>query len=102
MRETELDIDNVIGVAPGASIRVYQGPNSDQGALDTYNAMVTNPAINVISTSWGLCEAALSAGDVSSEATIFQEAAVQGRSVVAAAGDDGAQDCYGIGVSCHP
>ena len=31
--EADLDIEDVIGLAPGASVAVYEGPNTDQGAL---------------------------------------------------------------------
>jgi subtilase family serine protease len=91
--ETELDIENVIGLAPQSSVIVYQAPNSDTGLYDNYAAMVTNPQINVISTSWGECELEEGSTDANSENTLFQEAAAQGQSVVAAAGDSGAEDC---------
>ena len=92
--ETELDVENIIGLAPEASVIVYQGPNTGAGAYDTYNAIVSDDTASVISTSWGVCEAQLSTSDANAESTLFQEAAVQGQSVVAASGDYGVQDCF--------
>jgi hypothetical protein len=92
--ESELDIENVVGLAPAAHVIVYQGPNSTSGAYDTYSAMITQAVNrpNVISTSWGICEAQGSSG-ASAESTLFQEAAAQGQTIVAAAGDNGSTDC---------
>jgi hypothetical protein len=91
--EAALDIEDVIGLAPAANLRVYQGPNTDVGALDTYQMMVTDDQAKVISTSWGVCESNLAPSDAAAEHTLFAEAAIQGQTVVAASGDSGAQDC---------
>jgi subtilase family serine protease len=91
--EAALDIEDVIGLAPAASIDVYTGPNSESGAYDTYSQIVSDDTSSVISTSWGLCEAAEGSSSANSENTLFEEAASQGQSVFAAAGDSGADDC---------
>jgi subtilase family serine protease len=93
--EDELDIEDVAGLAPGAQIKVYEGPNSGAGVLDTYSAMVQDPSAKVVSTSWGLCETAQSTSAVNAESTLFEEAATQGQAVFAASGDSGADDCAG-------
>ena len=92
--EAALDIEDLIGLAPGATIDVYQGPNSGTGVYDTYSAIVNakDPA-DVVSTSWGECEALEGASAADAENTLFQQAAVQGQSVVAASGDNGSEDC---------
>ncbi len=92
--ETELDIENVIGIAPAVNAIVYQAPNSNSGAYDNYRQMITDDTAKVISTSWGECEAAMGKSAADMENTLFQEAATQGQTIVAAAGDDGAQDCF--------
>ncbi len=92
--EAALDIEDAMGLAPGAAIRVYSGPQVGNGVLDTYDRMVTDDVAKVISTSWGLCEAAMPVGDAVSEDTIFTAAAAQGQTVFAAAGDEGSEDCY--------
>jgi subtilase family serine protease len=91
--EAALDIEDVLGLAPGASIHVYSGPNSAAGAFDTYSRIVSDDTSKVISTSWGLCEAQEGSAAAQSENTLFQEAASQGQSIYAAAGDSGADDC---------
>jgi subtilase family serine protease len=96
--EDVLDIEDVIGLVPRANVLVYEGPNSDQGAYDTYAKIVSQDAAKVISTSWGICEAAAqtaSVGTPAAENVLYQEAAVQGQSIFAAAGDSGAADCGG-------
>jgi subtilase family serine protease len=94
--EAVLDIEDVIGLAPNSNIRVYEGPNSDQGAYDTYARIVTDNIAKVVSTSWGLCESQAESalvGTPAAENTLFEEAATQGQSVFAATGDSGTQDC---------
>ncbi len=97
--EAALDIEDVIGLAPQANILVYQGPNRNANTLlDTYNAIISQDRANVISTSWGACEAQLQeeqSGRAASENTLFEEAATQGQTMFAAAGDDGSEDCSG-------
>ena len=92
--ETELDVEDALSLAPKASFIVYQGPNTNAGAYDTYSAIVTQNKAKVISTSWGLCERFAGSGSANAENTLFQEAATQGQSVFAASGDNGSQDCY--------
>jgi hypothetical protein len=94
--EASLDIQDVSALAPGAAIRVYEAPNTDFGALDDYNAIVSDDTAKVISTSWGDCEATIDAADPGAqqlENTLFEQAAAQGQSLFAAAGDAGSDDC---------
>jgi subtilase family serine protease len=88
--EAALDIEDVIGLAPQASIRVYEGPNTGSGPFATYSKIV-NDDVPVVSTSWGVCEASSSSA-LAAENTLFQEAAVQGEAIFAASGDKGAAD----------
>ncbi len=91
--EAALDIENVIGLAPQANIQVYEGPNSDSGAYDLYNRIVSDDSAQVVATAWGLCESLASGAGAGAENTLFQEAAVQGQSIFAASGDAGTDDC---------
>jgi hypothetical protein len=93
--ESTLDIEGVIGLAPQASIDVYQGPNNGaSGPYDTYSAIVNADAQKVISTSWGLCEADDGgSAAVAAENTLFQQAAAQGQGIFAATGDTGSEAC---------
>ncbi|MHB8682092.1 MAG: protease pro-enzyme activation domain-containing protein, partial [Acidimicrobiales bacterium] len=97
--EATLDTEVVVGMAPQATVQVFVGPNAGSGPLDTYSAMVNaSKPPQVISTSWGECEANLDAATISGEANLFQQAVAQGQTVVAAAGDTGSTDCYFPGV----
>ena len=91
--ESALDVEMVVGMAPQATIDVYVGRNSGVGPLDVYAAMVNEDAAQVLSTSWGECEADAGTAQIEVEASLFQQAAAQGQSVVAAAGDEGSEDC---------
>ena len=91
--EAALDIEDVIGLAPKAAINVYQGPNNSQGQFDTYQAMIADDTAQVISTSWGMCEQYLGQAAAGAENMLFEEAATQGQTIFAAAGDHGADDC---------
>jgi subtilase family serine protease len=93
--EAALDIEAVIGLAPAAAIRVYEGPNNGAGVYETYAKIISDDTAQVVSTSWGTCESVLGLGAAEAENTLFEEAATQGQTVFAAAGDSGAQDCGG-------
>ena len=95
-----MDIENVIGLAPKATIDVYQGPDAtNESVIDVYSAIVNaNPPDPVVSTSWGECEPDQDTSDSSlrsTEESLFEQAAAQGQSVFAAGGDTGSTDCYG-------
>jgi subtilase family serine protease len=89
--EAALDIEQIVGLAPRATIDVYQAPNTLTGILDAYQAMVDNPAVTIISTSWGACETGNPLPTL--EAPIFATAAQDAISTFAATGDSGSTDC---------
>jgi kumamolisin len=93
--EADVDIEQVATQAPASSIISYEGPDSGMGPYDTWNAIVQTDAAQVISTSWGSCEPlAVNAGYIPSFSTLFEEAAAQGQTVLAASADSGSEDCY--------
>ena len=93
--EVTADIEVVAAMAPRASILVYQAPLSggDQSIVDTYGAIVQQDRAQVVSSSWGGCEPLAGAAVVRVEAQLFQEMALQGQSMMAAAGDSGSEGC---------
>jgi hypothetical protein len=96
--EAALDIENLIGFAPRAHVLVYQGPNAPtglpgSGPYDVFNAIINQDRARVVSISWGECEQQLGGLAQQAESVLFEQAAVQGQTLVAAAGDNGAQDC---------
>jgi subtilase family serine protease len=103
--EAALDIEDVLSLAPAAKLEVYRGPNTNAGNFDLFNRMITDDSAQVISSSWGECEQDLgntltqSRQFAQSENTLFEEAATQGQTVLAASGDEGSEGCYGDGTS---
>ncbi len=91
--EVTLDIELMTALAPSASkILVYEGPNTDQGVVDTYSKIASDNLAKEVSTSWGEAETEAPASVRSSENTAFQQMAAQGQSIFAASGDHGAYD----------
>ena len=90
--EATADIEDVMGLAPQAVIDVYQAPPAD--AYYNYQAIVNADQDQVISTSWGACEKAVGSTEAQAEQALFAQAATQGQTVVAAAGDSGSTGCY--------
>ena len=93
--EADVDIEQVVSLAPSAHILVYEGPNNGNGGYATYASIIGADQARVISTSWGLCEPFSGQASATAENTLFEEAAVQGQTVVAASGDEGSEDCLG-------
>jgi subtilase family serine protease len=93
--EATMDVEQTAGLAPGANIEVYAGPNSGSGPTDIYQQMADDDTATIITTSWGDCEVDPD-NDPSAEEPIFEQMAAQGQTVVASAGDEGSSDCNGI------
>ena len=93
--ESALDIEDVSGLAPAASITVYEAPNTNAGVLDEYARIANDDVAQTVSTSWGLCESLEGLTDAKSEQLSFEQMATQGQSIFAAAGDSGSEDCGG-------
>ena len=91
--EVTLDIEMMNALAPGASqLIVYQGPNTDQGAIDTYQRIASDDLAQQVSTSWGAAETELPFSYSLAEYSIFEQMAAQGQSIYAASGDHGSAD----------
>ncbi len=94
--EAILDMEVLSALAPKAHLLVYEAPNTAAGVLEAYNDIVTEDRANIVTTSWGECETTLQAsapGVEQLENFMFEEAAIEGITVFAATGDDGADDC---------
>ncbi|MGH8128342.1 MAG: S53 family peptidase, partial [Gammaproteobacteria bacterium] len=96
--ETTLDLEYSGAMAPGANIILYEGDNASlTTTADVINAMLTANVADVVSTSWGLCEAEVP--NISTIEPLLNQAAAQGISMSAAAGDGGSSDNRLIGGS---
>jgi hypothetical protein len=93
--EAALDTELAAVNAPSASIAVYEAPNgNDAQALDLFDRIASDDSSQIVTTSWGNCEADITPGDLQTENGIFQRMALQGQTVIAASGDSGSEDCY--------
>ena len=97
--EAALDTELAAVNAPSASLVVYEAPNgNDAQAFDLYNRIADDDSSQVVTTSWGNCEADIAPGDLQTENGIFQRMALQGQTVIAASGDSGSEDCDNPGI----
>jgi subtilase family serine protease len=99
--ETTLDVEQSGGLAPAANVLVYQAPNTDQAFVDAFAQVVDDNVAETVSVSWGLWEWFDTQSFVTSPGngaqasvlqafnSIFLQAAVQGQSLFASAGDAG-------------
>jgi kumamolisin len=111
--ETTLDVEQSGGIAPGAKLIVYEAPNTNQGFINAFAAAIDSNAADTVSTSWGEWELfdtpnnVFDNGPVTDPVTgrvtsiiqsfndLLIQAALQGQSMFAAAGDSGAWDEVG-------
>jgi len=102
--ETTLDVEQSGGIAPGADIIVYQAPNTSQAFLDAFVQAVEDNKADSISVSWGEWEwfddinfspvtdpyNGKTVSELVAFEQVFLQAAIQGQTMFAAAGDSGA------------
>ena len=97
--EAALDIETIAAIAPKASIVDYEGPDitasfTDADWLDTFAAPIAADSANVISLSWGGCEAgAIDNTLENGQTSTLQLAAVQGQSFFTSSDDNGSEGC---------
>ena len=93
--EVDADIEQEMAIAKDAHILVYDAPNDETGQteLDEYTAIADEDIASTVSSSWGECENDTGQAMAEAENTVFEQMALQGQSMFAAAGDDGAFDC---------
>jgi hypothetical protein len=98
--EADIDVEWSGAIAPSASIIFVTDPQN--GVFNALEKAITTNVAPIISISYGTCEAYTTSGGVplqdKTTATTLQnpyvqEANMQGETVIAAAGDDGAADC---------
>lgn len=108
--EADLDVEWSGAVAPHAGIRfvVSKSTNSSDGVYLSAQYIVNHNLAPLVSTSFGLCEAALGSSGNAFLDSLWQQAAAQGISVFVSSGDSGAAGCdspsettasHGLGVN---
>ena len=94
--EADLDVEWSGAVAKGAKVKliVSRGTRATDGILLSEMYIVNNNAAAVMSSSFGFCETA-SRSTSQFYASLWQQAAAQGISVVVSSGDSGSAGCDG-------
>jgi subtilase family serine protease len=91
--ETDLDVQTISGLAPGANIIVYDiGSLADQNIEDAYNKVLTDGKASAVNSSFGGCESS----DPSFESatnSIAEQGAAEGVEFSASSGDTGSDEC---------
>jgi kumamolisin len=99
--ESDLDVEQSGGLAPGANVIVYQAPNTDPGFADSFFTAASQDIAGSVSASWGESETivkalVLSGEEPTSYLAAFDEAflefAMQGQAGFLSTGDQGAYD----------
>ena len=96
------DIEDVAGLAPQASIEVYEAPDGLQGLYDAFNSIAVDDTAQVVSSSWLACESGVGQSFDVAQEPIFEQMAVQGQSVLMASGDQGSTTCHEVGGTQSP
>ncbi|HEX4013863.1 MAG TPA: protease pro-enzyme activation domain-containing protein [Candidatus Cybelea sp.] len=93
--ETDLDVETISGLAPGANVIVYDmGSLGDQQIEDAYNQVLTDGKATSVNSSFGGCESS----DVpfaDSTNSIAEQGAAEGVEFSASSGDTGSSECSG-------
>lgn len=94
--ESTLDVEWAGALAPQARVLAYVGTDASSTTfLRIYDRAVSDNRAAVLTTSWGRCEQDYPAAYLAQAGAIFERAAAQGITVIAAAGDRGAYECGG-------
>ncbi|WP_433983351.1 S53 family peptidase [Tunturiibacter empetritectus] len=92
--ESEIDLEYSSGIATEANIFfVHVGANQNYDVFDALAFTIDQNIAPVVSISYGICEPLMSAADLDQGNALFEQAAAQGQTLVAAAGDSGSTAC---------
>jgi len=88
--EPTLDMETVMGLAPGASVIEYVTPDlTTQSLLSAYNQIIAEGRATIASVSLGSCEGTMSNSQLLGLDAIFSQANQAGLAFIASAGDQG-------------
>ena len=93
--ESDLDVEIAGGIAPNATVKFVVGTptfNVD-GITNSIEYIVENNIADIMSISYGSCEAVEGVGGNQLNNALFEQAAAQGISVFVASGDNGPAGC---------
>jgi kumamolisin len=92
--EATLDVETIVGNAPGTQLYVYEFPSFTQNSFitDAYNRVVSDNKVDTANSSFGGCETGFPS-DARAWNAIAEQGAVKGITFHASTGDSGAQEC---------
>jgi subtilase family serine protease len=93
--ETTLDVETIVGLAPGIALYVYEMPQIDSASiLDAYNQVNADDKVGAVNSSFGMCETNT---DQKNFPQLADKLALQGKALgityAAATGDSGTTEC---------
>ena len=92
--ESEIDLEYSSAIAQKANIfLVYVGNHQNNDFFDALAYAITENIAPVVSVSYGVCESTLSQSELDQNNALYEEAAAQGQTLVASAGDSGSTAC---------
>ncbi|MGO9496425.1 MAG: protease pro-enzyme activation domain-containing protein [Solirubrobacteraceae bacterium] len=95
--ESDLDLEVAHEIAPDAQLLDYNAPDTTASGADSFGAMldqiVADGRANIVSDSWGSCEATTPPADIRRDEQAIEAAAARGISIFVASGDTGAYTC---------
>jgi hypothetical protein len=94
--EVALDVEALLAVAPAAKQRVYVTTNDYAGSLAVYKQIAADAAnglVQVVSMSWGMCEADTNAYTLNNLDAPIQQILGAGATMFASSGDNGPYGC---------
>lgn len=100
--ESEIDLEYAAGMLSGSTIfLVYVGSDPTFSVFDALSFTIDQNLAPVVSLSYSACEAVLSPSELQQGNSLFEQATLQGQTLVAAAGDAGSTACAPYSVSSH-
>jgi hypothetical protein len=97
--EATLDVQRVVGTAPGAQADLVISSNASGGLRTAIQYNVQTLLDPVMTISFGACEANAGLANVNLYTQLFSQAAAEGISVFVSSGDSGAAGCDSHGVA---
>lgn len=92
--ETTADTEQTTSNAPGANVQIVEGVDNLTSTFDdVYAHVVNDPRVDVVTTSWGLCEIDEDPNEVLADNDLFKQGAALGQTMFASSGDSGSKDC---------
>lgn len=94
--ESEIDLEYSSGIVEDANANiflVYVGDNQNYDVFDALAFAITQNIAPVVSISYGACESSMSTTVLDQGNALFEQAAAQGQTLIASAGDSGSTAC---------